>query len=229
MRKVVKKFKKAGLLLNIQKTETSFNLKSELAEYRLKKRSKPIINYIIMNIKFILSLVVFSFLFSSCGPALPAGQKAVDLPCFQDRYTSNSKNYIASGRGISVDQVTSRKKALMNAKSEIASLIRTNIKVLTDDYSLSRNVNNQEQFKSRFESITSESVQEMLTDIVVSCQQLAFDKKSGQYNTYIALSINKDNTAAQIVDRLSDKEKKELDIDYDKFRLLLDKEIPTKN
>lgn len=35
MRKDVKKFKKAGLLLNIQKTETSFNLKSELAEHRL--------------------------------------------------------------------------------------------------------------------------------------------------------------------------------------------------
>jgi hypothetical protein len=182
-----------------------------------------------MKIKFILPFVIASVLFTSCGPTLPAGQKAVNLPCFQDKYTSNSKNYMASGKGMSVDQVTSRKKALMNAKSEIASLIRTNIKVLTDDYSISRNVNNQEQFKSRFESITSESVQEILTDIVISCQQLAFDKKTGQYNSYIALSISKDKTAAQIVDKLSEKEKKDLDIDYEKFRLLLDKEVPNKN
>jgi hypothetical protein len=179
--------------------------------------------------RIVLASLASSVLLVSCGPSLPAGQKAVELPCFQDKYTSNSKNYMASGRGISVDQVTSRKKALMNAKSEIASLIRTSVKVLTDDYSISRTVNNQEQFKSRFESITSESVNEMLTDIEVACQQLAFDKNSGQYNTYIALSISKDKTAAQIVDKLSDKEKKELDIDYEKFRILLDKEIPNKN
>ena len=77
---------------------------------------------------------------TNCGPKLPKGQKVVELPCFQDKYTSSRKDYIASGRGISVDQVTSRKKAMMNAKSEIASLIRSNIRSLTDDYSVSRSV-----------------------------------------------------------------------------------------
>jgi|TARA_B100000780_G_scaffold278783_1_gene253669 hypothetical protein len=166
---------------------------------------------------------------SSCGPKLPKGQKSVELPCFQDRYTSGKKDYIASGRGISVNQVTSRKKAMMNAKSEIASLVRTNIKSLTDDYSVSRTVGNKEEFKSRFESITSESVNEMLTDIKVSCQELAFDKKSGQYNTYIALSISKDRTAAQVMQKLSSQEKEELDMDYEKFRTLLDKDVSAKN
>jgi len=180
-------------------------------------------------LKFSLLFLGLSFGLNSCGPKLPKGQKAVELPCFQDKYTSSKKDYIASGRGISVDQVTSRKKAMMNTKAEIASLIKSSIRSLTDDYSVSRSVGNKEDFKSRFESITSETVNEILTDIKVACQELAFDKNSGQYNTYIALSISKDRTAQQVMQKLSSQEKKELDMDYEKFRALLDKDVPTNN
>lgn len=178
------------------------------------------------RITLALLVGVIGLFVTNCGPKLPKGQKVVELPCFQDKYTSSRKDYIASGRGISVDQVTSRKKAMMNAKSEIASLIRSNIRSLTDDYSVSRSVGNKEEFKSRFETITSESVNEMLSDIKVACQELAFDKNSGQYNTYIALSISKDQTAQQVMKKLSSQEKKDLDLDYEKFRSLLDKDVP---
>lgn len=176
----------------------------------------------------LFTLLAFSSLMFSCGPKLPKGQKQVELPCFQDKYTPTKKNYIASGRGISIDQVTSRKKALMNAKQEIASLMRTNIKSLTDDYSISRNVNNKEEFKSRFETITSETVDQMLVDIDIKCQELAYDKKQNQYNTYIAISISKDDAAKNIVNKLSKKDREELDLDYEKFRKLLDKDLGDK-
>lgn len=173
-------------------------------------------------------VVVTALLLNSCSTKLPAGQKEVELPCFEDKYTSSKKDYMASGKGVSVDQVTSRKKALMNAKTEIASLIRSNIRSLTDDYSVSRSVNNKEEFKSRFESITSETVDETLSDIKVACQTLAFDKRTGQYNTYLALAISKEALATSIMNKLSSSEKKELDLDYEKFRTLLDKDVPVK-
>ena len=162
------------------------------------------------RITLALLVGVIGFSVTNCGPKLPKGQKVVELPCFQDKYTSSRKDYIA----------------MMNAKSEIASLIRSNIRSLTDDYSVSRSVGNKEEFKSRFETITSESVNEMLSDIKVACQELAFDKNSGQYNTYIALSISKDQTAQQVMKKLSSQEKKDLDLDYEKFRSLLDKDVP---
>ena len=186
--------------------------------------------HIIMKKIFTYSTILLSFLLVvSCGPKLPKGQKTVELPCFQEKYTSSKKDFGASGRGVSIDQVTSRKKGMMNAKSEIASLIKSNIRSLTDDYSVSRSVGNKEEFKSRFETITSETVNEMLTDIKVACQVLAFDKNTGQYNTYIALSISKDRTAQQVMQKLSNKEKKELDMDYEKFRSLLDKDVTNNN
>ncbi len=176
------------------------------------------------NLK-VLAIGCFAIILSGCGTKLPKGQKQVDLPCFQDKYTPTKKDYIASGRGISIDQVTSRKKALLNAKQEIAGLIRTNIRSLTDDYTLSRTINNREELKSRFETITSEVVDEMLMDIDIKCQELGYDKKLNQYNTYVALSISKDDAAKNIVNKLSKKDKEELDLDYEKFRSLLDKEI----
>lgn len=173
----------------------------------------------------ILLVSLVSILVLSCGTKLPKGQKQVDLPCFQDKYTPTKKDYIASGRGISVDQVTSRKKALLNAKQEIASLMRSNIKSLTDDYTLSRTINNREELKSRFETITSETVDEMLVNIDIKCQELGYDKKQNQYNTYVALSISKDDAAKNIVNKLSKQDKEELDLDYEKFRKLLDKDL----
>jgi len=177
-------------------------------------------------LQFSLLLVIVTFGLNGCGPKLPKGQKAVELPCFQDKYTSSKKDFISSGRGVSIDQVTSRKKAMMNAKSEIAALIRSSIRTLTDDYAVSRTVGNNEEFKSRFETITSEAVDEVLTDIKVECQELAFDKNAGQYNTYLALSVSKDRTAEQVMKKLSSQEKKDLDLDYEKFRSLLDKDVP---
>jgi len=65
----------------------------------------------------------------------------------------------------------------------------------------------------------------MLMDIDIKCQELGYDKKLNQYNTYVALSISKDDAARNIVNKLSKKDKEELDLDYEKFRSLLDKEI----
>ena len=69
----------------------------------------------------------------------------------------------------------------------------------------------------------------MLSDIKVACQELAFDKNTRQYNTYLALSISKDQTAQQVMKKLSSQDKKDMDLDYDKFRSLLDKDVPTNN
>ncbi|NQW27381.1 MAG: hypothetical protein HQ474_05670 [Flammeovirgaceae bacterium] len=183
----------------------------------------------IKNIIFRSLMLVAVLGLLQCGVSVPKGQKIVDLPCFQDKYTSKKKEYIASGRGISADQVTARKKAMINAKSEIAALIKSNIRSLVDDYTISRTVNNQEEVKSRFESLTSESVEQMLVDVEVACQELTFDKKNKQYNSYLALKIDKDNLAASIADKLSQEEKKELDLDYGQFRELLDRDVPIKN
>ena len=53
------------------------------------------------------------------------------------------------------------------------------------------------------------------------------DKKNKQYNSYLALTINKDNLASHLSSKLSSEDKKELDMDYNKFRELLDKETST--
>jgi len=172
-----------------------------------------------------ISLIFIIPMLLQCGVSVPKGQKSVELPCFQDKYTSKKKVYIASGRGISIDQGTARKKAMINAKTEIASLIKSNIRTLVDDYTVSRTVNNQEEVKSRFEAITSEAIEQLLFDVQIACQELTFDKKNKQYNSYLALTINKDNLASNLSSKLSSEDKKELDMDYSKFRELLDNEI----
>ena len=172
-----------------------------------------------------ISLIFIIPIILQCGVSAPKGQKSVELPCFQDKYTSKKKVYIASGRGVSIDQGTARKKAMINAKTEITSLIKSNIRTLVDDYTVSRTVNNQEEVKSRFETITSESVEQLLFDVQIACQELTFDKKNKQYNSYLALTIDKDNLASNLSSKLSSEDKKELDMDYSKFRELLDNEI----
>ena len=57
-------------------------------------------------------------------PPIPEGEKEVVVPCSGPDYFTNAKVFRANSIGESMDQVTSKKKALTNARNELASRSR---------------------------------------------------------------------------------------------------------
>ena len=104
--------------------------------------------------------------------APPKGETEVVVPCSGPDYFTTAKFFRANSIGESQDQVTSKKKALTNARNELAQAIQTTVKTVTDNYVNSREMNNREEVEERFESLNREVVDQTLSGIRTLCEKL---------------------------------------------------------
>jgi hypothetical protein len=175
-----------------------------------------------------LSLVVLiaAALIAGCKgkQKIPAGEKEVVVPCSGSDYFTTAKFFRANSIGESQDQVTSKKKALTNARNELAQAINTTVKTVTDNYVNSREMNNKEEVEERFESLNREVVDQTLSGIRTICEKLV-KTSQGSYKTYVAIELSADELVSKYNERLSKDERLKIDYDYEKFKETFEKEM----
>jgi len=154
----------------------------------------------------------------------PKGETEVSVPCSGSDYFTTTKFFRANSIGESQDQVTSKKKALSNARAELAASIQTTVKAVTDNYTNSREMNNKEQVEERFEQLNREIVDQQLTGLKTICEKLV---KTNQetYKTYIAIELSAEDLVTKYNERLSKDDRLKIDYDYEKFKETFDKEM----
>jgi hypothetical protein len=154
----------------------------------------------------------------------PKGESEVVVPCSGSEFFTTNKFFRANSIGESQDQVTSKKKALSNARAELASSIQTTVKAVTDNYVNSREMNNKEEVEERFEQLNREIVDQKLSGLKTICEKL-MQTQNGTYKTYIAIELSADELVASYNERLSKDERLKIDYDYEKFKETFDKEM----
>lgn len=172
---------------------------------------------------FALTAIVFSGC-KSKKTQIPKGEVEVVVPCSGPEFFTNNKFFRANSIGESQDQVTSKKKALANARAELASSIQTTVKAVTDNYTNSREMNNREEVEERFEQLNREIVEQQLSGIRTLCEKLV-RTEAGTYKTYIAIELSADELVKSYNERLSKDERLKIDYDYEKFKETFDKEM----
>jgi len=155
---------------------------------------------------------------------LPKGETEVNVPCSGPDYFTNNKFFRSNSIGESMDQVTSKKKALTNARNELAQAIQTTVKTVTDNYVNSRTMNNKEELEQRFESLNREVVDQTLSGVRTICEKLV-QASGGNYKTYVALELSADELVSKYNERLSKDERLKIDYDYEKFKQTFDAEM----
>lgn len=155
---------------------------------------------------------------------LPKGETAINIPCSGSDFFTNNKFFRANSLGESQDLVASKKKALSNARGELAASIETTVKAVTDNYLNSREMNNKEEVEERFEQLNREIVNQRLQGIKTICEQQV-KTGDGTYKTYIAIELSADDLVSSYNERLSKDERLKIDYDYEKFKETFDKEM----
>lgn len=180
-------------------------------------------------LRFSTALVIVAAALAGCKSKqpMPSGEKEVVVPCSGPDYFTNSKVFRANSIGESMDQVTSKKKALTNARNELAQSIATTVKTVTDNYTNSREMNKREELEQRFEQLNREVVDQTLQGVRTICEKLV-QTKDNQYKTYIALELSADDLVKQYNERLSKDERLKIDYDYEKFKKTFDEEMNKK-
>jgi molecular chaperone DnaK (HSP70) len=153
-----------------------------------------------------------------------AGEVEVKLYCSGSEYFSTKEILRANAVGESMDQNTSKKKALNEARTQLASSINTVLKATIDNYVNSREFNNKEEIQERFEGLSREVINQELSGTRIICEKLTKTSQN-TYKTYLALELSGTDMIKNLGSKLGQDERLRIDYDYEKFKNTFDQEM----
>jgi hypothetical protein len=148
----------------------------------------------------------------------------ISVPFSTKEFYSDNENFRAKSNGNSIDIATSKKIALQNAKSEMAGIINTTIKKVTDQYTKQSTIDNQQEFNNKFEEISREVTNQQLVDVKIIGEKL-FKEQNNTYTYWIAIESNKQDILNGIQKGISNQKKLEQDYDKKKFEEIFNSEM----
>ncbi len=155
----------------------------------------------------------------------PKGEVLISNYCAGEKEFMSTKKYFrASAVGESMDQMVSKKKGMSNVKGELAGLIQTTMKGVTDNYIKSSEANNVEGLEERFEGNTREVINQQLNGVRVICEKQTRTSE-GNYKTYICVEVTAEDIVKGLGNRLSADKELKIDYDYEKFKKTFDEEM----
>lgn len=174
-----------------------------------------------MKQSLLLSLVAASVISLTVGcksgSPVAASEKEVIVPCREAVTNGDKKFFRANGMGESQSETVSKEKAMMVAQNQLATMISSTVKTVTDRYTNSREVNTREDLEAKFESLNRQVVDQTLSGVRIICEKL-YKTNDGKSKTYLALELSADELVTKYKETLSKNEKIQVDYDYEKFR-----------
>ncbi|MEM7549791.1 MAG: hypothetical protein AAF363_08955 [Bacteroidota bacterium] len=186
----------------------------------MKTISKNSINHLLI----ILSLLCIFSCKNKTPQVIPSGETEVIVPCSGTEYFSSGEIFRTNSIGESRDQVASKKKALSNARADLAAHVSTTVKAVTDNYLNSREFNNKEEVEERYESLNREVVNQEIRGSKVICEKQTRTAQ-GSFKSYIAIELDPKLILEAYNERLSSDERLKIDYDYEKFKKTFEEEM----
>ncbi len=152
------------------------------------------------------------------------GAVEISVPFSSKEFYSDKENFRAKSSGNSPDLQTAKKIAMQNAKSEMAGLIQTTVKKVTDQYTQQRTVANQTEFNNKFEELAREVTNQELIDVRVLGEKL-FKEPNNSYTYWVAIEANKQVVLNGIDKGISNDKKLSQDYDKKKFEEIFNAEM----
>lgn len=181
-----------------------------------------------------LSLITIASIFAGCGlfnqssngtsKGSSEGETLLEMYCNGDEFLNNKEYFRATGIGESMDQMTTNKKARSNAQAELAKTLNSTMKIVTDNYVKSSEVNNQEELTERFEELSRTVVNQQLEGARKICEKYT-KTKEGNYKCYMALELSGKDMLAKYNEQIIADPTTKVDYDYDKFKKTFDEEM----
>lgn len=185
--------------------------------------------------KYIFAIGIFPLLFScnstkkaAANQPVPESEIEVIIPCSGPDFFTNNKFFRANSIGESLDQVVSKKKALSNARADMAASVKILVESVVDNYVKSSELNNQEQVEERFEGLNREVIKEELVGIKTICEKLTRTSE-GKFKTYIAIELSAQKLVDKFHERMMKDDLLKIDYDYEKFKTTFQEEMDKLN
>jgi rubrerythrin len=175
-----------------------------------------------------LIIIIFSGLLTSCKSTKSVSQitnsEEIKVPFMEEKYKTD-KNFIrASQSGLSPDLATSKKIAVQNAKTELASNIQTIFKAVTDNYTNQRTIGNKIEFENKFEELSRQVTNQKLSNIRILDEKI-FKEKDGSYRYWVVIEMSKEDLVGELSNQILKDERYKLDFDKYQYEKILEQEM----
>ncbi|MES2780503.1 MAG: hypothetical protein V4651_11455 [Bacteroidota bacterium] len=184
-----------------------------------------------LNTTAAILLLIAGISFTACkskkvAPSIDKQTGAIEMavPFSTKEFQSDKENFRAKASGNSMDLTTSKKIALQNAKSEMAGLIQTTIKKVTEQYTNQRQVSSTQEFSNKFEEMAREVTNQDLIDVRVIGEKI-FQEPTKNYTYWVAIEANKQTILTGIDKGISKNSKLQQDYDKKKFEEIFNQEM----
>lgn len=144
----------------------------------------------------------------------PYGKK-VSEPFSGSAYESNNRFFRATGKGMSSSENIARGKADIQAKSQLAGQVQTNMKQVSDQYMRENANENASDIGEKFESLTRQVMNTQISDLRKIGEKKFYNGQD--YTVFMAYEIKKAamfrflKKQAKIDQKLSDAERKTIE------------------
>lgn len=177
---------------------------------------------ILLLLSIFITTIAFSVMVTSCKSSKqvgekPEGEQLIQQYCTGSDYRSNEEFQKASGVGESMDQSVAKKKALANARGELAQSIKVSVSGALDNFNISREKNNTEDLEERFVELSEQVYKQNLTGSHIICDKMV-KTEDKNYKSYIAIELSLNDVVKAIDQGLSEDDKARIDYDYEKFK-----------
>lgn len=175
-------------------------------------------------------VLVLALILGACGgqkkvtQAPSQGDVEVVVPCSGPEYMTNNEYFRASAMGLASDMMMAKKKALAEARAEIATQMNATVKRVIDNYGSSYQMGEQDESKSRFQDLGRTVVTEKLSGTRVICEK-TMKSPDGKYKVYIAMELSGNEIATAMSNRIKNDDKLRIDFEYEKFKKVFDEEM----
>ena len=157
-------------------------------------------------------------------PSVQEGSVEMSVPLSGKEYRSDKDYFRATGNGVSRDLAAAKKIAQQNARVALATQISSTMKAVSENYIQDRQINNRDEFGSKFEEISRTVVNQTLND-VREMDEKVFQEKDGRYRYYVAIEMSKEPVIRNLNQGISKEAKMQQDFDQYRFRQILDDEM----
>lgn len=170
-------------------------------------------------------MAVGTFTFFSCGgtKSVTNGRQEITIPC-QDQGRSDKDNFRASATAKSANLNTAKQKALLNAKTTLASNIASTIKSVSENYVNEMDAAGASEFTQSYQNMAKDVVSQKLSGVVVTCEKY-YEAEGGGYEAFVAVEMSKTDILNATESTISKDKKLEVMYDREKFRKQFEEEM----
>ena len=113
---------------------------------------------------------------------------------------------------------------MTEARTGLAEAIQTKVQAVTDNYSSSYQQGENEEAKSRYQSLARQVVSQELSGIRTICEK-TMKTPDGKYRVYVSVELAGNEIMEAMANRIKSDDKLRIDFEYEKFKKVFEEEM----